>query len=229
MASPRFPSPLIERSVRISRTTLSDWLHSEAHDKARGRSRLSVGRRLRLAAELLQMVPGTSGVLQALANHHALAIFGSAPEVRALPSTGVTRPRQYYDPVRHPPTPLPVRNVEAATLVPTGSPPITRATIPTCRAQYPGGPNGCMCRLLPHPHGLPRYSGGSASATSLSRPAQTSLTLRPAGLLNRPRRPLSRGFDKAGYPTVPLVSYRSYRQLSGWNLPPLVVRAFGAH
>src|SRR5271166_1293305 len=26
-ASPRFPSPLIERSVRISRTTLSDWLH----------------------------------------------------------------------------------------------------------------------------------------------------------------------------------------------------------
>ncbi len=31
------------------------------------------------------------------------------------------------------------------------------------------------------------------------------------------------------YPTGPLVSYRSYRQLSGWNLPPLVVRAFGAH
>jgi len=29
-ASPRFPSPLIERSVRISRTTLSDWLHLAA-------------------------------------------------------------------------------------------------------------------------------------------------------------------------------------------------------
>jgi transposase len=39
--------------------------------------------------------------------------------------------------------------------------------------------------------GLPRYSGGSASMTSLSRPAQALLTLRPAGLLNRPRRPLS--------------------------------------
>ena len=100
---------------------------------------------------------------------------------------------------------------------------------PTCRAQYPGGPNGCMCRLLPHPRGLPRYSGGSASATSLSRPAQTSLTLRPAGLLNRPRRPSSRGFGLAGYPATPLVSYQINRQLSGWNLPPLVIRAFGAH
>ena len=167
--------------------------------------------------------------LQALANHHALAILRSAPEVRVLPSTGVTRPQQYYDPVRHPQTPPPVSDVEAATLMPNGSPPITRTTIPACRAQYPGGPNGCMCRLLPPPHGLPRYSGGSASASSLSRPAQASLTLRPAGLLNRPRRPLSRGFGPTGYPAKPLVSYRSYRQLSGWNLPPLVVRAFGAH
>jgi hypothetical protein len=106
-------------------------------------------------------------------------------------------------------------DVEAATLMPNGPPPITRTTLPTCRAHYPGGSNGCRCRLLPHPHGLPRYAGGSASASSLSRPAQTSLTLRPAGLLNRPRRPLSRGFDQIGYPTKPLVSYRSNRQLSG--------------
>jgi hypothetical protein len=34
--------------------------------------------------------------------------------------------------------------------------------------------------------GLPRNSGGSASMTSLSRPAQASLKLRPAGLLVRP-------------------------------------------
>jgi len=33
----------------------------------------------------------------------------------------------------------------------------------------------------------------------------------------------------AGYPIKPLVSYPSYRQLSGWNLPPLVIRAIGAH
>jgi hypothetical protein len=32
-----------------------------------------------------------------------------------------------------------------------------------------------------------------------------------------------------GYPAEPLVSYQINRQLSGWNVPPLVIRAFGAH
>jgi hypothetical protein len=40
---------------------------------------------------------------------------------------------------------------------------------------------------------------------------------------------LSRGSSPIGYPTKPLVSYQINRQLSGWNLPPLVIRAFGAH
>jgi hypothetical protein len=76
---------------------------------------------------------------------------------------------------------------------------------------------------------LPQMAGGSASALSLSRPAQASLALRPAGSLSRPRRPLSRGSDPASYPTKPLVSFRTYRQLSGWNPPPQVFRALGAH
>src|SRR5450755_1809279 len=36
------------------------------------------------------------------------------------------------------------------------------------------------CRFLPHSRGLPRLTGGSASTTSLSGPAQASLALRPA-------------------------------------------------
>jgi hypothetical protein len=72
-------------------------------------------------------------------------------------------------------------------------------------------------------------AGGSASALSLSRPAQASLTLPPAGSLSRPRRPLSRGSGPSGYPAEPLVSYQTNRQLSGWNPPPLVIRALGAH
>jgi hypothetical protein len=120
-------------------------------------------------------------------------------------------------------------SVEAATLAHDGSPPITRITFPACRAHYPGGPNGCSCRFLPRPRGLPRYAGGSASAPSLSRPAQASLTLWPIGLLSRPRRLSSRGFDPAGCPTKSLVSYQINRQFSGWILPPLVTRAFGAH
>ena len=132
------------------------------------------------------------------------------------PASTVIRPR---------PTPAMAaafRDVEAATLALNGSPPITRTTFPTCRAHYPGGSSGCACRLLPRSYSLPQMAGGSASALSLSRPAQASLTLRPAGLLNRLKRPLSRGSSPAGYPAEPLVSYQINRQLSGWNLPPLV-------
>ena len=46
---------------------------------------------------------------------------------------------------------------------------------------------------------------------------------------SRPRRPLSRGSSPSGHPAEPLVSYQINRQLSGWNLPPLMIRAFGAH
>src|SRR4029077_16770206 len=77
-------------------------------------------------------------------------------------------------------------DVEAATLAPNGSPPITRTTFPTCRAHYPGESSGCACRLLPRSRGLPQMAGGSASASSLSRPAQASLTLRPTESLSRP-------------------------------------------
>jgi len=86
-----------------------------------------------------------------------------------------------------------------------------------------------MCRLLPCPRGLPQTRDGSASASHLSRPAQTSFALRPDGSLNRPRRPLSRGSNPTGYPVKSLVSYQINRQLSGWNLPPLMIHAFGAH
>src|SRR5262249_33704997 len=61
------------------------------------------------------------------------------------------------------------RDVEAATLATSGSPPITRTTFPTCRAHYPGGSRGCSRRLLPHACSLPQMAGGSASALSLSR------------------------------------------------------------
>ena len=91
--------------------------------------------------------------------------------------------------------------VEAATLLPNGFPPITRITLPACHAQYPGGSDGRMRRLLPHPCGLPRFAGGSASASLFSRPAQASLALRPIGSLDRQKRPLSRGSGPSGHPS----------------------------
>jgi len=51
----------------------------------------------------------------------------------------------------------------------------------------------------------------------------------PQDCSTAPRRPLSRGFDPASRPAKPLVSYQVNRQLSGWYLPPLVIRAIGAH
>ena len=171
----------------------------------------------------LSVLPGSSPITFTSPSSKAHQKSGPfAPP--ALP--GLNAPTTLSD-SRHEPSPV-------ATLRPLpsprdGSPPITRTTFPTCRAHYPGGSSGCACRLLPRSRGLPQMAGGSASALSLSRPAQASLTLRPAGLLSRLRRPLSRGSSPSGYPAEPLVSYQINRQLSGWNLPPLMIRAFGAH
>jgi DNA invertase Pin-like site-specific DNA recombinase len=111
-----------------------------------------------------------------------------------------------------------------------GLPPITRSTLTSVPCPLPRRiETGACADCFPIPRGLPRYSGGSASATSLSRPAQASLALRPTGSLNRPRRPLSQGSGPSSYPHEPLASYQINRQLSGWNLPPLVLRAVGAH
>src|SRR6516225_3208694 len=46
---------------------------------------------------------------------------------------------------------------------------------------------GAHVDCFPASRGLPQMAGGSASALSLSRPAQASLTLRPAGSLSRPK------------------------------------------
>ena len=167
--------------------------------------------------------------LQACANSPTLAFFSEHtrsqdPSLhRRYPGSAVLRPC---------PTPTCAAarsSVEAATPAPDGSPPLPASPFRRAVPTTPADRDGCMCRLLPRSRGLPRFAGGSASAPLLSRPAQASLALRPTGLLNRPRRPLSRGFDPVGYPTKPLVSYQSNRQLSGWILPPLVKRALGAH
>ena len=174
------------------------------------------------------MNPDHNRCLQAFANHLHLAIFESTPEVRVLPSAGMTRLQRSYDPVRLPPMPSPEATLRPLPSHQTGlprlpEPPFRRAE-PTTPADRAGAHVDCF-----RSHGLPQMAGGSASALSLSRPAQASLTLRPAGSLSCPRQPLSRGSSPCGCPHEPLVSYRINRQLPGCNLPPLVIRAFGAH
>ncbi len=160
--------------MRISRIRLSDWFHHEAHGNASFAPQYSSLGNVRSTAVFAGSLPITRPRL--LRQH---------PEVRALPSTGITRLQRYYGPLRRPdgpPASLPAW--ETRSLRP-GPPPITQTALRTCRSHYPGEPNRCACRLLPGPCCLPRYSGGSASTTSLSRPAQDSLALRPARLLPR--------------------------------------------
>ena len=96
--------------------------------------------RLRLEIELPLKPPDAFRCLQAHRQSPILAFVESAPEVRVLPSAGVARPQRYHDPVRLPPWAAATCDVEDATSAPDGYPPITRNTLPTCRAYYPGGP-----------------------------------------------------------------------------------------
>ena len=149
----------------------------------------------------------------------------SGPFARpALP--GVNARMALSDSQCQPPS-LPMALVPCST--DTGSPSLTRSAFPACRAPYPGGPSQCVCRWLPGSCCLPRFQGGSASTTSLSRPAQASLALRPAGLLAHLTVDFVTRLRPVRYPTGPLVSYHVYRQLHGWVLPPLANCAGKAH
>ena len=186
--------------------------------------------RLRLEIQLPLKRPDALRCCQARRRSPILRLVGSAPEVRVLPSAGVTRPRRYRDPVRHPPGPPPGSGVEATTLAQDGPPPMTRLTLPTCRAHYPDGPERVLLSVASPSHaGLPRCVGGSASITPLSRPARASLASRPAGLLDRPGRLCHEASTRPVARPCRSSATRAYRQLSGWFLPPLVNRAVEAH
>src|SRR5215475_15572239 len=90
-----------------------------------------------------------SGVTGLIANHLPLALFESAPEVRALCSAGITRPQRSNDPVRLPPWPSPDATLRPLPSPATGLPLYPRTTLSTCCSHYPGGLNGCACRFLP--------------------------------------------------------------------------------
>ena len=135
MASPRLPSPLIKLDVRVSRIQLSDRFHREAHDVAlvaRGAcaassnifaSRHSPFRQVRLFGCL--QAKGQSP--QHLRHHERTRSQGPFLR-RRYPASSVIRPC---------PTPADIAiqdSVEAATLMPNGSPPITSSSPDVIRA-----------------------------------------------------------------------------------------------
>jgi hypothetical protein len=135
------------------------------------------------AAESVVEVVGNMATLQTLGPFH------NAPEVRLLPSTGVTRLPRYYGPVRLPRRPgLSLAGVRLVLRPPLGVSRVACALpVPTCRRHYPGGitGEGGSFPERTRDSGLPHPFAGSAPTFPVSRPAQRSLALRPAGSRNR--------------------------------------------
>ena len=113
------------------------------------------------------------------------------PRLRPLSSTGITPRPRYYGPLRHPAGPAcPSRGSGCRV---HGADRASRVAAPSifhaCRRHYPGGNRSVRPSPSSRPaSGLPLLTGGSASATCVSRPARRSLAFRPAWSLSRPRR-----------------------------------------
>lgn len=129
------------------------------------------------------------------------------PEVRPLPSAGITRHQRSYGPVRLPIEPPPNHGVRSCDLRPIGPPPITRIALPACCAHYPGGSERVRLPVPSPSHTAFPVTQSGRHPHRYFRGLLRLYTLRPAGLLNRPRRPLSQGSSPLGYPNEPPVSY----------------------
>ena len=117
------------------------------------------------------------------------------------------------------------RDVEAATLPMTGLPrlpePPFRRAVPTTPADQAGAHVDCF----PTHAAFPIWQEGRHPHCHFRGLLRLHSRYGPPDRSAAQRRPLSRGSN----PHEPLISYRINRQLSGWILPPLVIRAFGAH
>ena len=135
------------------------------------------------AAESLTEVVGNMATLQTLGPFH------NAPEVRPLPSPGITRLRRYYEPVRLPRRPgLSLAGVRLTLAGHRLGSPVLRP-VSLCRHAVATTPVGPPARISRSPEsgdgGLPRVKDGSAPTLKFSRPARRSLALRPACSRNR--------------------------------------------
>jgi hypothetical protein len=91
-------------------------------------------------------------VLGNMATLPTLGYFQNAPEVRPLSSTGITRFRRYYGPVRHPPRPgLSLAGVRLGSTHRWGFPCCDVLRVQPCPRPYPGGIAGGLVSLPDNP------------------------------------------------------------------------------
>ena len=99
----------------------------------------------------VQLPRETPDILQAcrLAPVPCRRLLRKHPEVRPLPSTGVTRLLRYYEPLRLPAAPPPEVTLRVATPLAAGSPTLRQKTFRTCCSHYPGGLPRVHLSVLP--------------------------------------------------------------------------------
>src|SRR5256714_5302167 len=165
------------------------------------------------------------GVCRLIANHHHLAIFESTPEVRVLSSTGITRLQRSYDPVRLPLMPPPEATLRPLPSHQTGLPRLPEPPFQRAAPTTPADRAGARVDCFPAHAAFPKWQEGRHPHCHFRGLLRLYSRYGPPDRSAAQRRPLSRGSSPAGYPAEPLVSYRINRQLFGWNLPPLVIRA----
>src|ERR1700704_5249691 len=85
----------------------------------------------------------------------------------------------------------------------TGLPRLPASPFQGAVSNTPADRTGACVDCFPARAAFPEQKTGRRLHRLLSRPARTSLALQPAGSLDRPRRPLSRGFGPASYPAEP--------------------------
>src|SRR5580692_4552334 len=123
----------------------------------------------------------------------------------------------------------PIDDVGGATSTSAGSPPITQIIFLACRAQYPGGPNRCLS--VSSPFARPSPVNRRVGIHNFTFEACSGFTRVTACKVAA--RPMADSCPEASTWTVTRpsrsVATMSHRQLHRWNLPPLMICAFGAH
>lgn len=152
------------------------------------------------------------------------------PDVRALPSTGITRRQRSYHPLR-----LPSRPPAKPTLRPQPSPNLDLPRLPeqpSLRAAptTPTNRNRCVCRFPSRSRtAFPESQAGRRSQHHFRGLLRLHSCCGPQGRSTATKGSLC---HRASMPPVTqrhrLPATKSNRLLSGWILPPLVVRALGA-
>ncbi len=155
--------------------------------------------------------------------------YNSQPTLRWMCFFTASRLRRYCEPLRHPKRPG--LSLTRCQLIPTA---ITAGTsrvahAPLCLHAVANTPAGRMEFVRSYHSirfGLPRNRGGSAPALRFSRPAQRSLTLRPACSPSRLCDPLHRRLQQLRCLRRCFDCYRVERTSSRAGLPPLWTTAF---